>query len=485
MRNVGLAVVASVLIMQCGPVAKGDDPACVAGGPPTRESVLEAGLTTLRVLREIEQAYPAALEDLRRLIDGTARSQLPADGSDLFAEFAASDPLPREGDPFANRGSYLHRRHGTGPPNRAAEAIVHGLGWLAAHQSPDGGWHLSEFDRWCDGVENTRPRPDGKGEAGHDVGVTGLALAAYLGMGYTWRGDREHVRTVARAIGFLRAQQREDGGFSPRTTADWILEDAFCALAVVEAYGMTGQQSLRPVAQRALDHLAAIRTPAGVWGCGWAPGPEDEHTTGWATLPFLSACHVNQAFVAEGLMPPLPFDAELLGTVAAWCERWSDTAGGTFAPRRPQTRLDTDSGTILTDSAIHLALPVLVRAEPPSPDARARMDGWLAARTPSWTPESARGNLSAWTFSALAAYRLGGDAKKAWTSAFHVSDSVPTALLNGQAKAGTYCGDKGSWALVDPRWAPWGRVGSTALMTLLLESSWYRYPPLPDVPVPR
>lgn len=489
------------------PALGGEGPPAAPPRPPaTRESVLQEGLAALRArmearlqevailraagraddalraIREIERLHAEGWEDLRRLVDGTAPRLPPADGSDLLEPYAAYDPLPRGHRPFGRRGLEV-RRTGGGGVNPVERAIGLGLAWLRAHQSPDGAWRPAELDRWCDGAETTHPPPDGRGKPGLDVGATALALCAYLGAGYTWRGNDDHVRTVARAVGFLRARQRGDGGFSPRAHADWILEDAFAALALVEAYGMTGQQSLRLVAQRALDHLASIRTPAGVWGYGWAPGPSDDPlTSAWAALPFVSARYVNDAWVAEGLTPPWRLDPAILGAVAAWYRAATDEALGPFAPRPFHGQTAADALADLPATAANLALPVLTRTEVLPAAERRKIDAWLTSHAPRRTSATVGVDLTACSLGALAAFRVGGDAMRAWRSAFHAAATEPTALLAGQATEGLTCTHKGSWAPQDPAWADWGRLGSTVLMTLVLESTFDRYAPAPDAP---
>ena len=60
--------------------------------------------------------------------------------------------------------------------------------WLAAHQSPNGGWEAAGFGKWCDG-KPARAGPGRRGQGRSTTpGVTGLALCAFLGAGYTNRG---------------------------------------------------------------------------------------------------------------------------------------------------------------------------------------------------------------------------------------------------------------------------------------------------------
>jgi hypothetical protein len=98
-------------------------------------------------------------------------------------------------DAFVGRG---HRNLRTGCcGGRAEDAVEESLKWLAAHQSPDGGWECAGFPAWCEGEPSEAIIPDGPGMAAYDVGVTGLSLLAFLGAGYTNRSEGPFGRVAA------------------------------------------------------------------------------------------------------------------------------------------------------------------------------------------------------------------------------------------------------------------------------------------------
>ena len=68
---------------------------------------------------------------------------------------------------------------GTSTDPAPRERVDAALRWLADHQHPDGRWDADGF--W----KMTGKTGDGSGSAVHDVGVTGLALLAFLGDGHT------------------------------------------------------------------------------------------------------------------------------------------------------------------------------------------------------------------------------------------------------------------------------------------------------------
>ncbi len=99
---------------------------------------------------------------------------------------------------------------------RAQAAVEDALKWLAAHQSPNGGWEAAGFQKWCDGKPAAQG-PDGMGKALYDPGVTGLALCAFLGAGYTNRGRHPFAKTVSKGLRYLKNIQDPEGCFGPRT----------------------------------------------------------------------------------------------------------------------------------------------------------------------------------------------------------------------------------------------------------------------------
>ena len=75
---------------------------------------------------------------------------------------------------------------------KANAAIKAGLEWLKNHQDEDGKWDCDEFFKHDPAGDQT----DGIGDANHDIGVTGLALLAFLGDGHSMtKGSYKDVVT--------------------------------------------------------------------------------------------------------------------------------------------------------------------------------------------------------------------------------------------------------------------------------------------------
>ncbi|MFW5750839.1 MAG: prenyltransferase/squalene oxidase repeat-containing protein [Planctomycetota bacterium] len=185
-------------------------------------------------------------------------------------------------------------RAGTQGGSRASECAVEAaLKWFAIHQSPNGQWDVDAYPNNCQ-REGQRCEP-GRGHVGPgaDAACTGYALLCYLGAGY----DHTHMSrwrpVVKSGVEWLVASQQADGSWGRN------YENGVCAMALAEAYGLSGDVALREPAQRAVDHLIAVQAqdgPAdsGYAGLGWDykrpnPGRIDSSVSGWCVMALKSA----------------------------------------------------------------------------------------------------------------------------------------------------------------------------------------------------
>src|SRR5439155_6132999 len=81
------------------------------------------------------------------------------------------------------------------------------LRWLASHQSDDGRWESEGWGNWCNGKRVDGSRLQGRGLPQYDVGVTGLALLAFLGAGYTERSGGPFAKAIGRGLRYLENEQ--------------------------------------------------------------------------------------------------------------------------------------------------------------------------------------------------------------------------------------------------------------------------------------
>lgn len=170
----------------------------------------------------------------------------------------------------ANREKLLKDLGGT---EETEQAVANGLQWLARHQVGDtGAWQL-------DGKF-----PD-KGNK-NDTAGTAFGLLPFLGAGFTHQTDKTnpHDQVVEKGLGvLLQVQDQEKGSFNRDSYAN-----ALAALAVIEAYGMTGDPKLKEPAQRGVDFIASAQHVNGGWR--YSPGQAgDTSVTAWCVQVLVAA----------------------------------------------------------------------------------------------------------------------------------------------------------------------------------------------------
>ncbi len=168
-----------------------------------------------------------------------------------------------------------------GDGTEASEAAVErGLRWLAAYQRRDGSWNF----------DHNKGRQSGfcsnPGTVASTTGATAIALAPFLGAGYTHRyGD--YQETVRRGLYYLQSRAL----VTPRGVdlqEGTMYAQGLSAIVFCEAYAMTGDPSLEEIAQQALDFIDyAQNKEDGGWR--YTPGePGDTTVTGWQLMALKS-----------------------------------------------------------------------------------------------------------------------------------------------------------------------------------------------------
>jgi hypothetical protein len=385
-------------------------------------------------------------------------------------DVVAKEPTVK--DPDAMPDDAPAARRGVKAPDRVEDA----LRWLAAHQSADGGWEAAGFDQWCDGKPAAGPKPDGVGKASYDVGVTGLAILAFLGAGYTNRSEGPYGKVVSNGLRYLRNLQDAEGCFGSRATGHYVYNHAIAALALVEAYGMTGSAVYKSPAQKALDFIAVSRNPYLAWRYGVKPGDNDTSVTGWMTMALKSARMINAGEVLAGKPPLLQIDEDAFDGITSWLNKATDPDTGRVGyqlrgtgPARPVELVDKfpgDKSEAMT--ADGMLTRILLGEKPKTSDVIQKGATLLSELPPTWNSNDGSIDFYYWYFGTLAMFQVGGDLWKAWEAA------LKTAVVDHQRQDTDYCQYKGSWDPIDP-WGPdGGRIYSTALMAMACEV-WYRY----------
>ena len=166
--------------------------------------------------------------------------------------------------------------------------VLDGLRWLARHQNADGSWTASGVRDHCS-ADSPCPDPKQVWTRNYDEGLTGMALLAFLGAGFShesqqWLLDPNTAQrwkvgdVVKNGLKWLRSHQNADGSFS-RDRA-FLYNEALATLALTEAYGLTQNHAWQEPAQRGIDFLERAQRPnpsgTGLWGWRYASRQEIE-----------------------------------------------------------------------------------------------------------------------------------------------------------------------------------------------------------------
>jgi len=173
-------------------------------------------------------------------------------------------------------------------PKATKEAVLEGLRWLMRHQNDDGSWSPSTLHEHC--TEPACIPADPTLDRSYDVGMSALALLAFLGQGIApgskvdivdramGRPPRASGDIVKRGIRWLMDQQKPDGSFSGSAPFAMPENDTLPTMALCEAYALAPSNlQIKKSAQRALDYLASAQK-RGADGAlsGWGLGAQGD-----------------------------------------------------------------------------------------------------------------------------------------------------------------------------------------------------------------
>jgi hypothetical protein len=337
-------------------------------------------------------------------------------------------------------------RFGGSPATESA--VEAALRWLARNQEADGHWEI------------TKHLPGGRrGTEAYVPGVTGLALLAFLGAGYTHKANGPYRQNVLKAVNWMVEQQKDNGTFAKHHSHSTYSE-FICCLAISEAYGMTKDERLKPVAQKSVDWAIKTQSPYSGWRYH-RKGDSDTSVVGWAMMALKSA-----------KMAGLKVDGSSFQGITAFLDKVTKKKpdGTVQVLYRPNERV---SSGFESDTRCCTAIGTLCRQflgakrDDPTVQGSAK---WLAANVPEWSDRNVRvTHFYYWYYGTLTMFQVGGERWKKWNGA------MKKVLLENQRKGGP---EDGSW---DPKCYYGsrfgGRVYNTALGALTLEV-YYRYLPV-------
>jgi len=361
-------------------------------------------------------------------------------------------------------GGGRRKGHGYQRSGLHDDAVELGLKWLADHQD------VEEDGRWdCDNFMKHDPpgnRCTGPGAALHDVGVSGLALLAFLGAGYTDRGGpgKRFAKTVRKGLRYLIGVQDQDGLFGSRAHHNFIYDHAIATLAMCEAYWMTGNPMYRVPAQRGLNFLVMARNPYMAWRYQPRGGDNDTSVTGWCVMALKS-----------GKFAGLEVDPSAFEGARNWIERMTDPQFGQVgydfpggSPSRPEGRQDRfppEKSQSMT--AVGVLTRIFLGEDPRNSQVIKDGAGLCAETPPVWNPDDGSIDMYYWYYGTLALFQVGGAHWNSWNRA------MGTSIVKNQhpKEGGPYAG---SWDPIGVWGDDGGRVYSTAMLVMCLEV-YYRY----------
>ncbi|HEY2827443.1 MAG TPA: hypothetical protein VGJ04_07560, partial [Pirellulales bacterium] len=286
----------------------------------------------------------------------------------------------------ADRGTIARQRGGSPETESAVQAA---LRWLAISQSDDGHW---DADRFGAGHESSVLGQDRQGAgAKADSAVTGLALLAFLGSGNTHvQGD--YAKNVQRGLEYLMSIQRSDGNLSgDAETFAYMYSHGMAALALSEAYAMTGDKRLEAAVQSAIKYTlrAQIRSTGG-WRYQAIEKPSERGDTsqlGWQLLSLKSAELAGVAVPATAGEGAVRF--------------LKSVSSGQFGGKASYRLGEAPSRTMTAEALVCRQFLGMARENPASNEAGEYLLTQL--------PNAEKINLYYWYYGTLGMYQLQGD----------------------------------------------------------------------------
>jgi hypothetical protein len=367
--------------------------------------------------------------------------------------FDTPSPAFNQRDP-AQRPQTARARGGSSGSERAVET---GLDYLARQQLPDGRWSLQNV-----AAGGTAADQASAGQMQADTAATGMALLCFLGAGYT-HTDGKYRDTVGAGLAHLVANQKPTGDlFSGGSKYVWFYSHGIASIALCEAYGMTGDRSLREPAQKALDFIVASQHPSeGGWR--YSPGSStDTSVSGWQMMALKSG------ELAGLKVPDKAYDGvrrwlDMAQGPSGTASKYSYRPASTIAHQRQPSAAMTAEGLLMrlytgwprTDPRV-LAGAEFLQQHLPAIGTRAR-------------PQR---DAYYWYYATQLMFQVQGEPWEAW------NEQMRAVLLPTQASSGPLAGSWDPRGQVNDRWGiEAGRIYVTAMHLLMLEV-YYRHLPL-------
>lgn len=388
-----------------------------------------------------------------------------------FDSTNANDVIGLGAGAGGNFGGKVGRRGSKGKIAGTAhlKAVDDALKWLKNHQSPEGHWSANAFDDMCG--QQGEGYCTGRGSPLHDVGVTGMALLAFLGAGNTDKGGK-YRDVVKNGLRWLIKEQERNGNFGDDEINLHTYDHIIATLAVTEAFALTKTFKYKKSANSAIEYMMSLRNPGAAWRYSDKASdemvlhPNDTSVTGWAIL-VLTLAKEYELDVDEGALEDAMLFIEEMTDPQTGRTGYFERGGGPSRPPGADQIWDYELSESMTAVGVLCRIFVDPELERPGNEEMIQKGVDLMLKAPIvWSDdEPGKKDFYYWYYASYALYQWGGKDWRQW------EDSI-LAVADAQIKEGE---EQGSW---DPSVDPWGSVGgrvySTSILALLLEV-YYRY----------
>ena len=230
------------------------------------ETDLEDFQEELEMLEEIQDMeYVDIPTDVNMEVDAPPEVDTMTPVADPVTDFSALDIASDVSSPLVMKGLYAGRsqsgrqaalgKYGGKWGAHTEKAVVKALRWLKEKQRPNGSWE-----------KNTDA-------------MTGLAILTFLAHGET-PSSEEFGETVTKAIQYLVSRQQNDGQIGGG--GHKVYPHAIATYALAEAYSLTRIPMVKPVLEKAVEHIMRGQQAGGLWDYDWKKGERsDTSVSGW------------------------------------------------------------------------------------------------------------------------------------------------------------------------------------------------------------
>ncbi len=439
------------------------------------DPVVEPKVDEPVVVEPIVTDTPIETDETPQTLEDDGAPNLNAD-SPFDAPYTGND-VGLGGNPGGNMGSRGSGGPG-GAPAATEAAVEAGLTWLRDHQSPGGYWDADGFMH--NDVHMDKPSSDGVGNPVNDVGLTGLALLAFLGNGNSMN-DGKFQKSVKNGTTWLLKVQQDNGLFGDESGNSTLYNQSIATMALGEAYYYSNlAPQLKAPLTSAVNLIVKARNPYGAWRYDLEPnGDNDSSITGWMIFALKTADETGIAIdkaAYDGA--EVWFDSMQDKNTGRVGYTWGgDGAGVGSLPSRPTNYVDKFPGEKSESlTAVALFWRIVMTATNnvkrwgahPNYQMVKKQADLISAKPPRWDASDGSIDMYYWYYATFAMNQWGGKHWKDWRKA------IESALLPNQRTEDEEDNFYGSWDPVGPWGEEGGRVYSTAICTLMMEV-YYRY----------